>query len=87
MQSKSPNIKTDLYTERFITKLLKIVKNLIQYFFFLAVPHSMAGSWFPDQGSNLGPLRGEHRVLTTEPPEESLEFDTILMSHLKRKFQ
>ena len=64
----------DLYPERFITKLLKIVNNLTQYFFFffLAVPHSMQDY----QGSNLGPLHGEHGVLIIESLGESLEFDT-----------
>ena len=46
-----------------------------------------AGSWFPDQGLNLSPLHRENGVLTIEPPGESLELDTILMSDLKRKFQ
>ena len=29
------------------------------------------GSSFPDQGWNLGPLHGEHRVLASGPPEKS----------------
>ena len=29
------------------------------------------GIWFPDQGSNLGPLRWEHGVLTTGAPWKS----------------
>ena len=32
----------------------------------------LEGSQFPDQGSNLGPLQWEHRVLTTGPPGKSL---------------
>ena len=29
------------------------------------------GIWFPDQGSNLGPLHWEHGVLATRPPGKS----------------
>ena len=31
----------------------------------------LAGSWLPDQGSNLGPRRWKHSVLTTEMPGNS----------------
>ena len=31
----------------------------------LAVPHSMWGSQFPDQGLNLCPLQWKHEVLTS----------------------
>ena len=30
------------------------------------------GIWFPDHGSNLGPLYWEHGILATGPPEKSL---------------
>ena len=29
------------------------------------------GIWFPDQGSNLGPLHWEHGILATAPPGKS----------------
>ena len=41
---------------------------------FLAVPRGMRGSLFPDQGSNLCPLRWKRRVSTTGPPGKSLFF-------------
>ena len=33
---------------------------------------SACGIWLPDQGSNLGPLHWEHRVLATGPSGKSL---------------
>ena len=30
------------------------------------------GAWIHDQGSNLGPLHWEHRVIATGPPELNL---------------
>ena len=38
------------------------------------------GIQFPDQGSNLGPLHWEHRVLTTGPPRKSLIVVLICIS-------
>ena len=37
-----------------------------------------AGSYFPDQGSNLCPLQSKCRVLTTGPPGKSLLFFLVL---------
>ena len=45
------------------------------------------GIWFPDQGSNLGPLHWEHRVLVTGLPGKSMELVfynytwTIILNH------
>ena len=36
------------------------------------LPVAASGIWFPDQGSNPGPLHWEHRVLATGPPGKSL---------------
>ena len=46
-------------------------KGVIFTIFFFFWPRH-AGSEFPDQGSNLHPLHGEHGVLTTGPPGKSL---------------
>ena len=40
-------------------------------FFFFAMLQWLAGSLFPDQGSNLYLLQWKHGVLTTGPPEKS----------------
>ena len=42
----------------------------LHYFFFFWPRR--AGSEFPDQGSNLHPLHGEHGVLTTGLPGKPL---------------
>ena len=36
------------------------------------------GSSFPDQGWNLGPLHGEHRVLASGPPEYYTQYASKL---------
>ena len=41
------------------------------FFFFFAMLQWLAGSLFPDQGSNLYLLQWKHGVLTTGPPEKS----------------
>ena len=43
------------------------------FFFFSCCAMQHAGSEFPDQGSNLGPLQWKPRVLATGPPGKSLE--------------
>ena len=45
----------------------------IFFFFFFGYVMWLAGSQFPDQGMNPHPWQWEHRVLTTEPPENSLD--------------
>ena len=56
----------------FFKKLKK--KNL------LAVPHSMWGSLFPDQGSNPRPQHWQHGALTTGPPGFLFLFSCSVMS-------
>ena len=50
---------------------------IIFLFFNLVAPCELlvaaCGIYFPDQGSNLGPLHWEHRVLSTVPPGKSLK--------------
>ena len=77
----------------FIVELLLTFPLSSEYkkIFFLAGSYDMwlAGSQFPDQGMNPHPWRWEHRVLTTEPPENSLgrslerdiERSTFFLSH------
>ena len=40
----------------------------------------VCGIWFPDQGSNLGPLHWEHGVLAIASPGKSLECLTYRMA-------
>ena len=46
-------------------------------FFFFGHTTRHAGSQFPYQGSNLHPLQGKHRVLTTGPPGKSQAHHTL----------
>ena len=43
-------------------------------FIFLAAPRGLAGSWFPDQGLNLGPRQWKPGILTIGPPGNSVLF-------------
>ena len=45
------------------------IKNFFKIYFliFLAAPRGVLGSYFPDQGSNLGPLHRKGKVLTIGP--------------------
>ena len=42
-----------------------------QSFFFFDPATRLAGSWFPNQGTNLCPLQWKWRLLTTGPPGNS----------------
>ena len=52
---------------------IQVLYFLKLFFIYLAVLGPNCGLWdqFPDQGSNMGPLHWEHRVLDTGPTGKS----------------
>ena len=53
---------------------MKSLQHRVFYFFFYSLHHVLAGSYFPDQGSNPCSLQWTHGILTTGPPGKSLQF-------------
>lgn len=51
------------------------------FFFFLGHAKLFVGSYFPDQGLNVGPWQWKHRVLTTRLPGNSVLCPLTLFLH------
>ena len=59
---------------------LLLKKFFLIYSLFFECATQLAGSWFPDQGLNLGPLQWKHQVLTTGPWGKSVFVTTSISS-------